>query len=400
MFCGWDWGSTRHGVCVIEDDGTVVRRWLVEHTDEALAGLLVELSGLTAAAMLPIAIERGEGLVVGMIAGAGHPVWMVEPAAFKAARPRWGSAGAKSDLGDAFMLADYARTDGHRLRRVEPVEQATRELGALVRARTSLVEARTAASNQLWAILAEHWPGAGVVFQKLISPVALAFLSDYPTPLSAALVGEGRMRQFCRRHAYRGGKTPAELLGRLRAAPISANPIASTVLAAIVRGSVAQIRVLNAEVARLEQDLATGLETHPKAGLLETLPRVATVSLAQLIAEIGPLLERCDNPEQVAAMCGAAPVTRASGKSHTVGFRYAANKPARVAITGFADNSRHSSAWADDRYRQARARGAHHPHAVRIVARGWIRVIWACGSTDTVYDPSRHRGEQLLATPT
>jgi transposase len=400
MFCGWDWGSTRHGVCVIEDDGTVVRRWLVEHTDEALAGLLVELSGLTAAAMLPIAIERGEGLVVGMIAGAGHPVWMVEPAAFKAARPRWGSAGAKSDLGDAFMLADYARTDGHRLRRVEPVEQATRELGALVRARTSLVEARTAASNQLWAILAEHWPGAGVVFQKLISPVALAFLSDYPTPLSAALVGEGRMRQFCRRHAYRGGKTPAELLGRLRAAPISANPIASTVLAAIVRGSVAQIRVLNAEVARLEQDLATGLETHPKAGLLETLPRVATVSLAQLIAEIGPLLERCDNPEQVAAMCGAAPVTRASGKSHTVGFRYAANKPARVAITGFADNSRHSSAWADDRYRQARARGAHHPHAVRIVARGWIRVIWACWSTDTVYDPSRHRGEQLLATPT
>jgi transposase len=400
MFCGWDWGSTRHGVCVIEDDGTVVRQWLVDHTDVALAGLLVELSELTAAAMLPIAIERGEGLVVGMIAAAGHPVWMVEPAAFKAARPRWGSAGAKSDRGDAFMLADYARTDGHRLRRVEPVEQATRELGALVRARISLIEARTAASNQLWAILAEHWPGAGVVFQKLISPVALAFLSDYPTPLSAALLGEGRMRQFCRRHAYRGGKTPAELLDRLRAAPISANPIAPAVLAAIVRGSVAQIRVLNAEVARLEQDLAAGLRAHPKARLLETLPRVANVSLAQLIAEIGPLLERCDNPEQVAALCGAAPVTRASGKSHTVGFRYAANRPARVAITGFADNSRHSSAWADDRYRQARVRGARHPHAVRIVARGWIRVIWACWRTDTVYDPSRHRGERLLAIRT
>ena len=80
-------------------------------------------------------------------------------------------------------------------------------------------------------------------------------------------------------------------------------------------------------------------------------------------------------------MCGAAPVTRASGKSRTVGFRYAANKPARVAITAFADNSRHSSAWAGDRYRRARERGARHPHAVRIVARGWIRVIWACWST-------------------
>jgi hypothetical protein len=94
------------------------------------------------------------------------------------------------------MLADYARTDGHRLRRVEPVERATRELAALVRARIALVEARTAASNQLWAILAEHWPGAAVVFQKVASQIALAFLTEYPTPQAAALLGEGRMGQF------------------------------------------------------------------------------------------------------------------------------------------------------------------------------------------------------------
>ena len=111
-------------------------------------------------------------------------------------------------------------------------------------------------------------------------------------------------------------------------------------------------------------------------------------------------MDRCDSPEQVAAICGAAPVTRASGKSRTVGFRYAANKPARVAITGFADNSRHSSAWAADRYQHARARGARHPHAVRILARGWLRVIWACWHTDTAYDSSRHRGEQLATIST
>ena len=372
MFCGWDWGSTRHGVCVIDEDGVIVRRWLIEHTDDDLSRLFKELDEVADAKALPIAIERGEGLMVGLIADAGHPVLMVEPSAFKAARPRWGSAGAKSDLGDAFMLADYARTDGHRLRRVEPVEAATRELGALVRTRTSLVEARTAASNQLWAILAEHWPGAGALFQKLISPIALAFLSDYPTPQSAGMLGEGRMSRFCRRHGYRGGKSPVQLVERLRSAPVSADPIAPLVLTAIVSASVAQIRVLNTEIAQIERELDTALAAHPKTGVLKTLPRVGKVSLAQLIAEIGPLLERCDNPEQVAAMCGAVPVTRASGKTRTVGFRYAANKPARVAITGFADNSRHSSAWAGDTYRRARARGARHPHAVRIVARGWI----------------------------
>lgn len=230
--------------------------------------------------------------------------------------------------------------------------------------------------------------------------MALAFLADYPTPQSAALLGEGRMRQFCRRHSYRGGKSPAELVGRLRTAPVTANPVAPKVLESIVRGSIAQIGLLNTEIAHLEHGLADALAAHPKTLLLRTLPRVANVSLAALIAEIGPLLERCENPEQVAAMCGAAPVTKASGKSRTVAFRYTANRPARVAITSFADNSRHSSAWAGDCYRRARARGARHPHAVRILARGWVRVIWTCWTTDTAYDPSRHRGEQRLANAT
>lgn len=400
MFCGWDWGSTQHGVCLIDDSGRVIKTWMVDHTEKALSALFVELSGLGDPTLMPVAIERGEGLVVGLIAGAGHPVLMIEPAAFKAARPRWGSAGAKSDAADAFMLADYARTDNHRLRRVEPVAQATRELAALVRARMSLVQARTAASNQLWAILAEHWPGASAVFQKLTSQVALAFLADYPTPQSAALLGEGRMRQFCRRHSYRGGKSPAELVGRLRSAPVTAIPVAPKVLETLVRGSIAQISLLNTEIAHLEHALAEALAAHPKTPLLKTLPRVANVSLAALIAEIGPLLERCENPEQVAALCGAAPVTKASGKSRTVTFRYTANRPARVAITSFADNSRHSSAWAGDCYRRARARGARHPHAVRILARGWVRVLWTCWTTDTPYDPSRHRGEQRLAIAT
>lgn len=400
MFCGWDWGSTQHGICVIDDNGTVIKTWMIEHTEKGIAALFAELSQLGDPARIPVAIERGEGLVVGRIASAGHPVLMIEPASFKAARPRWGSAGAKSDAADAFMLADYARTDNHRLRRVEPVAQATRELATLVRARTALVQARTASSNQLWAILSEHWPGAAKVFHKLTSQVALAFLADYPTPQSAALLGEGRMRQFCHRHSYRGGKSAAALVGRLRAAPAAANPIAPKVLEAIISGSIAQINLLNTEITHLEHELADALAAHPKTVLLESLPRVANVSLAALIAEIGPLLERCDNPEQVAALCGAAPVTRASGKSRSVGFRYTANKPARAAITGFADNSRHSSAWAGDCYRRARSRGARHPHAVRILARGWVRVIWACWTTDTPYTPSRHRGEQLLVAAT
>jgi transposase len=161
------------------------------------------------------------------------------------------------------------------------------------------------------------------------------------------------------------------------------NPIAPQILEAIVRGSVAHIGLLNTEITNLELHLEAALAAHPKTVLLKALPRVAIVSLAALIAKIGPLIERCDNPEQVAALCGAAPVTKASGKPRTVAFRYTANKPARVAIISFADNSRHSSTWAQDCYQRTRSRGARHPHAIRILARGWVRVWTVPSLVDT-----------------
>jgi hypothetical protein len=69
----------------------------------------------------------------------------------------------------------------------------------------------------------------------------------------------------------------------------------------------------------------------------------------------------------------------------------------RQALTIFADNSRHASAWAAAVYAGARARGCRHPHAVRILARAWLRVIWRCWQDGVAYDPARHRAAAMLA---
>src|SRR5205085_11093215 len=164
-------------------------------------------------------IERTSGLVVDRLLGAGHPVVPVHPTSFYAARPRWGASGAKSDPGDSYKLADYLRTDGHRLRRLEPTEPGLRELQALVRLRDDQVRARTAATNQLWAMPGNYWPGPRHLFYSLASGIALAFLTAYPTPQSAARPGQARMAAFLRRNSYRGGKSPALLLQRLCTAP-------------------------------------------------------------------------------------------------------------------------------------------------------------------------------------
>jgi transposase len=401
MFVGWDWASTTHDVTVLDEAGAVVDRWAFRHTEQDLAGALERLARLGTPAALPVIIERTSGLVVDRLVAAGHPVVPVHPTAFWAARPRWGAAGAKSDAGDSYKLADYLRTDGHRLRRLDRSDPGLQELQALVRLREDHVRARTAASNQLGALLEAHWPGPKGVFCRLASPIALAFLADYPTPQAAARLGQGRMASFCRRHSYRGGKPPAVLLARLCSAPTAPVGIPPATLATLVGAQVQLLRTLLATIAELEAAIAKRVACHPRAQLLASLPGVGTINLAQLLAEVGPILDRVPSAEHAAAECGAAPVTKASGKTSGVYFRWAANRRARKALTAFAHNSRLASPWAGRLYADARVRGKRNPHATRIVARAWLRVIWACWRQGAPYNPALHTAAlRAAALPT
>jgi transposase len=396
-FVGWDWASRTHDVTVLDDRGAVVDRWSFAHTEAGWREALHRVRRHGDPGDLPVIIEKTSGLVVDRLREAGHPVIPVHPTAFYAARPRWGASGAKSDSGDSYKLADYLRTDGHRLRRLDPVEPGLRELQALVRLRDDLVRARTAAINQLTATLDAHWPGPRGLFHSLASAIALAFLTDYPTPQAAARLGEARLAAFCRRHSYRGGKTPIQLLERLRTAPVAPVGLPAATLRVIVGSQVNHLRALQAVIADVERQIRDKVNSHPRAQLLRQLPGVGVINLAQLLAEVGPVLDRVDTAEQAAVECGAAPVTRASGKTTSVYFRWAANTRARKAITSFAHNARLQSPWAGKLYADARARGKHNPHATRIVARAWLRVIYACWHSGEPYDPARHQTRQRPA---
>ncbi|MGH2530348.1 MAG: transposase [Actinomycetota bacterium] len=289
------------------------------------------------------------------------------------------------------------RTDGHRLRRLEPLDAATEELQALVRMRQDHLAARVGAANQLRALLERHWPGAAVVFARVDSEIALAFFEDYPTPQTAARLGEARMRMFCRRHSYCGRRDPAELLRRLRAAPVAASGLDAQVLAEAVRAQVRLLRTVLGTIAHLDRAIGAALLVHAKAPVLAPLPRIGELNLAQILAEVGPVLDRAVDVEHACAELGAGPVNKESGKGKSVHFRWAVNTRGRQALSIFADNSRHASPWAANLYAAARARGKRHPHAIRILMRAWIRVMWACWHTRTAYNPALHGGERRLA---
>jgi transposase len=398
-FVGLDWAAREHAVCAIDERGAVVARFMVAHSRSGMSELGARLSKLSDRAELRIAIERPSGLVVDTLVDNGFAVVPIHPNAVKAARPRYSAAQGKTDLGDAYLLADLLRTDGHRFRSLTPLADETKALRGIVRLRDDLVDQRVALANQLRSLLLEFWPGAAEIFADVDSPIALDFLDRYPTPQSAAALGEKRMAAFMARHAYCGRRSARQLLERLRGAPVSvAGELEAEAKGECVRALVAVLRPLVAQIATLTAATEHAVEAHPDGKIITPIFRSGRVCAAQLLAELGDDRARFVSADHLAAEGGVAPVTRESGKHRAVAFRWACNKRLRSALTTLADTTRHTTPWATAIYQRARDRGCDHPHATRILARAWCRVIWQCWQKRVPYDPAKHRAARQLAS--
>jgi transposase len=405
FFTGIDWAAETHAVCVLDAAGTIAAEFTIEHSADGIAALLRRLARYGPPGGLPVALERPDGRLVDLLLEAGHPVVPVKPNAVKAWRESEVLSGAKSDAADAAVIADYLRLRARKLTVAAPYSDQTRALRTLVRARGDLVEMRVAATNQLSALLEAHWPGARVIFADVESPISLEFLTRYPTPAAAAHLGEKRMAVFCGGHGYSGRRSAAQLLARLRAAPAGTTGASlGEALREVVLAAVGVLQALNAAIKKLDRSAAAQLGEHPDGAIFTSLPRSGQINAAQVLAEWGDARQAYEHSDSVAALAGVTPVTKASGKHRSVQFRWACNKRFRQAITTFADNSRHASPWAARIYEDARAAGKDHPHAIRILARAWVRVIYRCWQDGIPYDPARHGAAAALArqpvTPT
>jgi transposase len=397
FFVGVDWASTVHAVCVMDAAGKILSQFTIEHSADGIAMLVRCLAKLADPADVPVAMERPNGRLVDLLLEAGHPVVPVKPNAIKTWREGEVLSGAKSDAGDAAVIAEYLRLRQHRLRTATPYSSETKALRTVVRTRDDLVEMRVAATNQLAALLDAHWPGAKAIFADIESPIALAFLTRYPTAAAARHLGEKRLAAFLVKHGYSGRRPAAELLTRLRQAPTGT--LDDTLTEAIrdaVLALVAVLTTLGGAVKDLDRSVAAHLGEHPDGAIFTSLPRSGRINAAQMLAEWGDCRQAYESPDSVAALAGCTPVTKESGKHHALHFRWACNKRFRKAMTTFADNSRHASPWAAQIYRDAIAAGKDHPHAVRVLARAWIRVIWRCWLDSTPYNPDKHGAAHRL----
>ena len=393
--CGIDWARDDHAVCVIDGRGREIHRATVEHSSAGLRELTAMLKGHGAR---EAAIERPDGPVVDALLASGVTVVVISPNQVKNLRGRYGPAGNKDDRFDAYVLADTLRTDRARLRPLIPDTPATVTLRRACRARKDLVAHRVAAANQLRAHLRSAFPGAVGLFAELDSPISLKFLARFGCQERADWLSPRRIAAWLAAAGYCGRTTPATLHARLTAAPRGPAGDDGAAQARITAAFLAVLTTLTEQIKALAEQIGEQLALHADAHIFTSLPRAGTVRAARLLAEIGDCRARFPTPSSLACLAGAAPSTRQSGKTKTVGFRWACDKQLRDAVTDFAADSRQSSPWAASLYHRARARGHDHPHAVRILARAWLFIIWHCWQDKTAYNPARHHALQRLLT--
>lgn len=389
-WAGVDWSWSDQAVCVVDDTGAAVERLTVPNT---AAGLSKMVTTLHRHQVSGVAIERGDGPVVAALLAAGLTVFVIVARQVSALRTRYSTAGNKDDRFDAYLLADVLRTDRRRLTPLTVDTDATVGLRMLIRTRADLVKARVAAHNQLRAHLQLAHPGVVGLFHELSGTVSLAFLDRFPTPRHAAWLSEKRLATWLRtaRYTRSNTRTPAQLFEHLRQAP-AGHPEGPAADAAqvITAELVALLRSLKERIAAIEAHIEHALAAHADGEVFTSLPRSGRVRAATLLAEIGDARGRYPTDDALAAAAGISPSTRASGRSHYVAFRRGCNYRLRQALVDFADGSRAGHPWAQDTYTRSRARGHNHAHAVRVLARAWLRIIWRCWTEHTPYDPDRH----------
>ncbi|GAA3448177.1 IS110 family transposase [Dactylosporangium matsuzakiense] len=390
---GIDWAKDDYAVCVLDSAGDVVQRVTLTYTKTGLSRL-TQL--LTRHSVHGVGIERADGPIIDALLHTGHTIYVIPPSQIKALRRRYGSAGNKDDRFDAYVLADTVRTDRRRLTPLLLDSEPTTALRKLCRARKDMVTHRVALANQLRAHLSTALPAAVDLFRDIDSAVSRAFLTRFTTQDAVDWLSSRRLAVWLAGVSYSGRTDPARLYAQISTAPRGATGEHGQALAGITRAYLATLAAVTAQISALTTQITDALDAHPDKDIFIHLPRAGTVRAARMLAEIGNARGRFPTAASLACLAGVAPSTRESGKARVVAFRWAVDKQLRDAICDFAGDSRHKNPWAANLYTKARDRGHDHPHAVRILARAWTDIIWKCWTTNTAYNPDRHRALQQL----
>ena len=398
IFVGVDWAEAHHDVFVQDEGG---KRLAGGRLPEGVEGIsrFHEMVGHHAEKPdeVVIGIETDRGLFVGALVAAGYQVFAVNPMSTSRYRDRHSSSGAKSDPGDAKVLADMVRTDRHNHRPVAGDSELAEAIKVLARAHQTMVWSRTRQSNFLRSTLREFYPAALVAFDDLTSGDALEVLNVAPTPTLGAGLSRSKIAAALRRggRQRRIDQRAEEIQEALRTPQLQGSALVATAMGTSVSATAAVIVTMNTQVAQLAQELEVHFEQHPDAEVVRSLPGLGTILSARVLGEFGDEPNRYATAKSRKNYAGTSPITRASGTKRVVLARYARNMRLADAIYLWAFAALSASPGARALYDYRRAVGDTHHAALRQLGNRLVGILHGCLVSRSIYDEKTAWGHRV-----
>jgi len=405
IFVGDDWAEDHHDVHVMDPAGAGLT---ARRLPEGLPGIgrLHELLAqyVEDPRQVVVGIETDRGLWVQALLAAGYQVYAINPLAAARYRDRHQVSGAKSDPGDAKVLADLVRTDRHNHRPIAGDSDQAEATKVLARAHQNLIWARTRHTNTLRSTLREYYPAALEAFDDLHDRDTLAVLGRAPLPSDGARLSVSTIRAVLRqagRRRYLDDRA-RQIQTALRSPQLTAPDPVAAAFAATTRATVGIIGELNRQIADLEAQLAADFEQHPDADIYRSLPGLGVVLGARVLGEFGDDPNRYADAKSRKNYAGTSPLTIASGRKRAVLARHVRNRRLYDAIDAWAFCAISTSPGCRAFYDHRRAAGDLHHQALRALGNRLVGILHGCLRHHTRYDENtawghRNQDQQLAA---
>jgi hypothetical protein len=402
LFVGVDWAEEHHDVCVMDASGRVAAKGRVSNDLAGIARLHDLVAGAASVELdegedvVTVGIETDRGLLVRALLAVGYRVLAVNPLAVDRYRDRHRVSGAKSDPGDARVLADMVRTDAHQHRPVAADTDLAEAIKLVARSHQSAIWSRRRLANQLRSALREFYPAAMAAFDDLAHPDALEVLAVAPTPDQGRQLSRSKIGSALRR----GGRKlnvdtrAAKIQEALRTDHLTQPPMVTDAYGAIVLSLTTVVAAHNRQITDLEEVLQDHFSQHPDADILRSLPGLGVVTGARVLGEFGDDPTRYRDAKARRNYAGTSPLTVASGTRTIVRARHIRNRRLADALTWWAFNAIKRSPGARALYDHRRAASDSHYAALRVVGNRLVGILHGCLRTNTDYDETTAWGHR------
>ena len=409
LFIGDDWAEDHHDLELEDETG---RRLAKARLPEGLEGITrfhalvaqhapadwADLPSEEVAGRVVVGIETDRGPWVTALQAAGYQVFAINPLSSARYRERYSTSGAKSDAGDAHVLAEIVRLDRDHHRQIAGDTDLVDAVKLVARAHQTAIWERTRQVLRLRSALREYFPAAIEAFGDLSATDTLILLARAPSPVRAGKLTRSQVVSALRAARRHHVQTKADaLLAVLRAPGLRQPSTTEAAYAAVVVGQVGIITALNVQITQLEVVVAEHFGRHPAADIYLSQPGLGVVLAARALGEFGDDKKRFADARCRKNYSGQSPITRASGKKTIVLARYATNRRLGDALHQQAFSALGASPGARAYYDALRARKIGHHAALRQLANRLVGILHGCLKTGTKYDENTAWEHQHVA---